>query len=162
MTTRETQPNNPSYVTAEGLENMKVELEGLRTAGRAEVADLIQKAKELGDISDSAQYDAAKEAQAFLEGKIRQIEDTVTRAVVIEAEGSSGGAVRIGSSVTVKDDEGVEETWSIVGRAEADATKGRISNESPVGKSLIGRKGGDTVDVETPVGVMKYSIVSVD
>ena len=125
------------------------------------MADLIQKAKELGDISDSAQYDAAKEAQAFLEGKIRQIEDTVTRAVVIESERSAGGVVRVGSSVTVKDDEGIEETWSIVGRAEADATKGRISNESPVGKSLIGRKGGETVDVETPVGVMKFSIVSV-
>jgi transcription elongation factor GreA len=162
MTTRDTQANNPSYVTAEGLERMEEELEELRTAGRAQVADLIQKAKELGDISDSAQYDAAKEAQAFLEGKIRQIEDTVTRAVVIEAEGSTGGAVRIGSSVTLKDDEGIEETWSIVGRAEADTPKGRISNESPVGKSLLGRKGGETVDVETPVGVMKYSIVSVD
>jgi len=162
MTTRETQANNPSYLTAEGLERMNVELQELRTAGRAEVADLIQKAKELGDISDSAQYDAAKEAQAFLEGKIRQLEDTVTRAVVIEAEGTGGGAVRIGSSVTVKDDEGIEETWSIVGRAEADATKGRISHESPVGKSLLGRKGGETVDVETPAGVMKYAIVSVD
>ena len=81
--------------------------------------------------------------------------------MVIEAEGSTGGVVRIGSSVTVKDDEGIEETWSIVGRAEADATKGLISNESPVGKSLLGRKDGETVDVVTPVGITTYSIISV-
>ncbi len=162
MTIRETHGENPSYVTADGLERIKAELDQLRTVRRAEVAELIQRAKELGDITDSAQYDAAKDEQAFLEGRIRQLEDTVSRAVVIEDERGEDGAVRIGSSVTVKDDEGVQETWVIVGRAEADATHGRISNESPVGKSLIGKRDGEDVDVETPVGVLRYSIVSVN
>ena len=162
MTSRDTQADGRSYVTAEGLERMKDELDELRTVRRAEVAALIEHAKELGDITDSAQYDTAKDEQAFLEGKIRQLEDTVRRAVVIESEGGPEGTVRVGSSVTVKDDEGVEETWMIVGRAEADATRGRISNESPVAKSLIGRRGGEAVDVETPIGVLRYSIVSVD
>ena len=162
MTTRDTAGSNPSYVTADGLERMKEELDQLRTVRRAEVAELIQRAKELGDITDSAQYDAAKDEQAFLEGRIRHLEDTVNRAVVIEDERGEDGAVRIGSSVTVKDDEGVEETWVIVGRAEADAARGRISNESPVGRSLIGRHGGEAVDVETPIGVMRYSVVSVN
>jgi transcription elongation factor GreA len=161
MTSRDTQSENPSYVTSDGLERMKVELEELRTVRRTEVAELIQRAKELGDITDSAQYDAAKEAQAFLEGKIRQLEDMMSRAVVIESKGGTDGAARVGSSVTVKDDEGAEETWVIVGRAEADAMKGRISNESPVGKSLIGKRGGEAVDVETPSGVLRYSIVAV-
>ena len=164
MTTRDTRGENPSYVTADGLERIKEELDQLRTVRRAEVAELIQRAKELGDITDSAQYDAAKDEQAFLEGRIRHLEGTVNRAVVIEDERRRGeaGAVRVGSTVTVKDDEGLEETWVIVGRAEADAASGRISNESPVGRSLIGRHGGEAVDVETPIGVMRYSIVSVD
>ena len=162
MRSRDAQSDNPSYVTADGLDRMKAELDELRTVRRTEVAELIQRAKELGDITDSAQYDVAKEEQSFLEGKIRQLEDMVSRAVVIESEGGPEGAVRVGSTVTVKDAEGVEETWAIVGRAEADATKGRISNESPVGKSLIGKRGGQAVDVETPAGVLRFSIVSVD
>ncbi|MDA1097079.1 MAG: transcription elongation factor GreA [Chloroflexi bacterium] len=162
MTSRDVALDGPAYVTAEGFKKVKEELEFLRTIKRAEVAELIQRAKELGDITDSAQYDAAKNEQAFLEGRIRQLEDTVSRAEIIDAEGSPDGKVRVGSRVTVREgDAAEEETWVIVGRAEADATKGRISNESPVGKALLGKRGGDSVNVITPGGTMRFSVTSV-
>jgi transcription elongation factor GreA len=162
MTSRDTKPNDPVYITAEGLEKIKEELDHLRTVRRSEVAEMIQRAKELGDITDSAQYDAAKNEQAFLEGRIRQLEDTVSRATIIEEQGDTDGAVHVGSRVTLVDDAGEEETWTIVGRAEADAAVGRISNESPVGRAIIGKRVGDTVEVQTPGGVLTFSISSIE
>ncbi|MBI4236750.1 MAG: transcription elongation factor GreA [Chloroflexi bacterium] len=154
-------PGRQVYVTSDGLAKMKEELGYLQTVRRGEVADLIQKAKEMGDITDSAQYDAAKDDQAFLEGRIRALEEVIGRAAVIEDEATTLGEVRLGSHVTLLDSEGIQETWAIVGRAEANAAQGRISNESPVGRSLIGRRAGDLVEVQTPSGVLNFTIVTI-
>ena len=163
MTTDNAAADNKVYISAEGLERMKEELEGLRNERRPEVAEMIQRAKELGDITDSAQYDAAKNEQAFLEGRIRQLEDSVRRASIIEAQGpQSDGAVRVGSTVVVLDGDGEKERWTIVGRAEADAARGRISNESPVGSKLLGKRSGDKVEVETPSGAQTFTVSAVE
>lgn len=163
MTTENTQSDNRVYISAEGLERMKEELEELRNIRRPEVAELIQRAKELGDITDSAQYDAAKNEQAFLEGRIRHLEDNIRRALIIEEQGPEGdGAVRVGSTVLVRDGEGEEERWTIVGRAEADASQGRISNESPVGGALLGKRAGEALEIETPAGSLTFTISSVE
>ena len=161
VTPRDETPDRQVYVTADGLVEMRTELENLRTDRRAEVADLIQKAKEIGDITDSAQYEAAKEEQAFLEGRIRTLEDVLGRAVLIDENGGASDGVRLGSRVTLLDSEGKEETWTIVGWAESNAAQGRISNESPVGRALIGRFASDQVEVQTPGGVQVFSIVSI-
>ena len=163
MTTENTQADNRVYVSAEGLERMKEELEELRNIRRPEVAELIQRAKELGDITDSAQYDAAKNEQAFLEGRIRHLEDNIRRALIIEEQSPEGnGAVRVGSTVLVRDGEGEEERWTIVGRTEADASQGRISNESPVGGALLGKRAGETLEIDTPGGSLTFTISSVE
>lgn len=161
MSSREGMPGSHVYVTADGLGKMKEELEYLRTTRRSEVAELIQRAKEIGDITDSAQYEAAKDEQAFLEGRIRVLEDVIGRAVIIDEDSAPAGEVRVGSRVTLLDGEGSQETWTIVGRAEANVAQGRISNESPVGRALIGRRAGDLVEVDTPGGTMNFSIVSI-
>ncbi len=163
MTTENTQADNRVYISAEGLERMKEELEELRNIRRPEVAELIQRAKELGDITDSAQYDAAKNEQAFLEGRIRHLEDNIRRALIIEEQSPEGnGAVRVGSTVLVRDGEGEEERWTIVGRTEADASQGRISNESPVGGALLGKRAGETLEIDTPGGSLTFTISSVE
>ena len=162
MSSQNTETDDQVYITAEGLEALKVELDDLRTTRRTEVAELIQKAKELGDITDSAQYDAAKEEQGFLEGRIRQLEDQVNHATIIDESHSSGDVIRIGSKVTLIDTDGIEEKWEIVGSAESDATNGRISNESPVAKAIIGRKKGETAQVNTPSGVIDLKVKSIE
>ena len=163
MTTDNVAADNRVYISAEGLERLKEELEQLRNVRRPEVAEMIQRAKELGDITDSAQYDAAKNEQAFLEGRIRQLEDNVRRALIIEEQGpESDGAVRVGSTVVVHDKDGEQERWTIVGRAEADAVRGRISNESPVGGALLGKKAGDTIEISTPAGPQTFTISTVE
>ena len=162
MTTENTQADNRVYISAEGLERIKEELEELRNVRRPEVAELIQRAKELGDITDSAQYDAAKNEQAFLEGRIRHLEDNIRRALIIEEGLQGDGAVRVGSTVVVRDNEGEEERWTIVGRAEADASQGRISNESPVGGALLGKRTGETLEIATPAGSMTFTISAIE
>jgi transcription elongation factor GreA len=162
MSSKDIETNDRVYITAEGLETLKIELDELRTTKRTEVAVLIQKAKELGDITDSAQYDAAKDEQAFLEGRIRQLEDQVTHATIIEETSTKGGIIRIGSKVTLVDSDGIEEKWEIVGRAESDASKGRISNESPVAKAIIGRAKGEKAQVNTPGGIIELTIKSLE
>ena len=161
MTSHDTNTDDRVYITAGGLEKLKEELDYLRTVRRTEVAELIQRAKELGDVTDSAQYDAAKEEQSFLEGRIQQIENQFSHASLIEEQASSDGAVHVGSKVTLTDNDGVEETWEIVGRTEADATNGRISNQSPVGRAILGKRKGDKVDVQTPAGTLTFSITSI-
>ncbi len=163
MTTDNAPADNKVYISAAGLERIKEELEGLRTVRRPEVAEMIQRAKELGDITDSAQYDAAKNEQAFLEGRIRQLEDSVRRALIIEEQDTQrDGTVRVGSTVVVLDGGGEKERWTIVGRAEADAARGRISNESPVGGALLGRKAGDTIEIQTPSGSQTLTVSKVE
>lgn len=146
------------YVTAEGLQQMKDELAILKTERREAVAIKLEIAIKQGDLKENADYHDAKEEQGFIEARIRQLEDMVLRSKVIENNGPSG-VVRIGSTVTVAEDGYDErETYTIVGAAEADPTKGLISNESPIGRALLGAKKGQTVSAMTPAGQIHFTI----
>ncbi|MCS6879965.1 MAG: transcription elongation factor GreA [Oscillochloridaceae bacterium] len=151
-----------TYLTREGRAKLEAELEHLQTVERKHVAERIAAAKELGDISESGEYEDAKKAQALLEGRIRELKSLLSRAQIIDDEQSSNGEVRVGSSVTVRfDEDGEEETWMIVGSAEANPRQGRISNESPIGAAILGKRPRQKVTVQTPSGVMKLTIVKV-
>ena len=151
--------NKPVYLTAEGLEKLKAELNHLITEERPRVAQRIHDAKLDGDITENAEYEDAKQEQSFLEGRIATLEAQLKNAQVIES-GGNGDKVGIGSKVVIKGAEG-EETFTIVGSAEASPRDGRISNESPVGAALMGRKKGDKVVVQAPAGPMTYTVVRV-
>jgi transcription elongation factor GreA len=148
----------PVYLTAEGLAKLKAELSHLVTSERPRVAARIHDAKQDGDISENAEYEDAKQEQSFLEGRIATLEAQLKNAEVIAA--NNGDKVGIGSRVVIKGDEG-EETFTIVGSAEAAPREGRISNESPVGAALMNRKKGDKVTVQTPAGSAAYTVVSI-
>jgi transcription elongation factor GreA len=151
--------NKPVYLTAEGLEKLKAELHHLVTVERPRIAQRIHDSKLDGDITENAEYEDAKQEQSFLEGRIATLEAQIKNAEVIEHV--NGDRVAIGSRVKVKSDEGAEE-FTIVGSAEASPRDGRISNESPVGSALMGRKKGDRVTVQAPVGSLTYTIVAVE
>lgn len=140
-------------LTPKGLEELKAKIELLSTEKRREVAERIKEAREFGDISENAEYDAAKNEQAMLEKQIADLEDKLRSATVIDEKSISTEAVTVGVTVHVKDqktDKSVK--WTIVGSAEANPTEGRLSNESPVGRALIGHKRGDLVSVPVPRG----------
>lgn len=154
--------DKPTYLTREGRVKLEAELELLTTVERKGVAERIAAAKELGDISESGEYEDAKKSQAILEGRIRELKSLLSRAETIDDEQASNGEVRVGSQVTVRfDEEGEEETWMIVGSAEANPRQGRISNESPIGSAILGKRSRQKVTVQTPSGVMKLTIVKV-
>ncbi len=149
------------YLTREGYNKLRQRLEYLTTVKRREIAEQIREAKAMGDISENAGYDEAKNAQGFLEGEIAELEWKLKHAVIIEEE-PSNGVVKLGSKVTVQVvEDNEEETYIIVGSAEADPFSGRISNESPVGSALMGRTIGDVVEVETPGGRLRMKIIDV-
>ncbi|MGI6605151.1 MAG: transcription elongation factor GreA [Firmicutes bacterium] len=150
-------------LTRAGLEKLEKELERRKTITRHEVADRIKQAIEFGDISENSEYDDAKNAQAFNEGRILELEKMLRKVRVIE-EGENGtDKVQIGSTVTVVDSAtGESRKYTIVGSAEANPRQNRISNESPVGKALLGQSVGAEVEVNVPVGVFKYKIVAVE
>jgi transcription elongation factor GreA len=139
-------------LTPEGLEKLKQEIEYLSTDKRREVAERIKEAREFGDISENSEYDDAKNEQAMLEARIATLEDKLRSASVINASELSADVVRVGSQVQVKDDSGKSATYTIVGSTEADPSENKLSNESPVGKALVGRKKGDTAKVTLPNG----------
>src|SRR4051812_2489474 len=138
-------------LTPEGLQKLKDELEHLQTNKRREVAERIKEAREFGDISENSEYDDAKNEQAMLEQRIAQLEERLRSATVIDAKDLDTDVVRVGSEVHVKDDNGKSQTFTIVGSAEAKPPE-RLSNESPVGKALLGHKKGETVEVSLPSG----------
>jgi len=149
-------------LTKDGLEKLEQELENLKTVRRKEVADRIKQAIGFGDLSENSEYDDAKNEQAFIEGRILQLEAMLTNVTVIEDVEMEEGVITLGSTVTVKDVEFDEiEEYKLVGTVEADPMNNRISNESPVGKGIMGHKAGDVVDVEVPGGVVKYEIIAV-
>jgi transcription elongation factor GreA len=149
------------YVTEEGLKKLEEELQYLETEKRAEVAARIQSAKEEGDISENAEYDDAKHEQAFVEGRIMTLRAMVRNARIIEDNGPSD-QVRLGSRVTVVE-EGLEEpeVYHIVGSAEVDPLNGRVSNESPIGRALLGRRAGDVVSFKAPAGEIRLTILGI-
>jgi transcription elongation factor GreA len=145
-------------LTPEGLEKLKQEIEHLSVTRRREVAERIKEAREFGDISENSEYDDAKNEQAMLESRIAQLEDKLRSAQVIDASELDNNVVRVGSLVSVKDEKNKSFQYTIVGSTEADPSANRLSNESPVGKALIGRKKGDAVAVPTPKGERKLTI----
>jgi transcription elongation factor GreA len=149
-------------LTTEGLARLKAELDHLSTTRRREVASRIKEAREFGDISENAEYDDAKNEQAMLEGRIATLEEKLRSATVVDASDLGTDVVRVGSVVHVKDDGGKSAKYTIVGTAEANPADAKLSNESPVGKALIGRKRGDDVTVTTPRGERKLKITKID
>ncbi len=146
-------------LTPEGLTKLQQELDDLKSVHRREVNDRIRQAKEYGDLSENAEYEDAKQEQAFIEGRILRIESMIRNVRIIDESEYAAGEVHLGAVVKIKDiknDENYE--FTIVGSAEADPPKQRISNESPLGGALMGHKKGETVDVTTPRGVVKYRI----
>ena len=139
-------------LTPEGLENLKKEIEHLSTTKRKEVAERIKEAREFGDISENSEYDDAKNEQAMLEARIMTLEDKLRSASVIDAKELSADVVRVGSQVQVTDDKGKSMSYTIVGSTESNPSENKLSNESPVGKALVGRKKGDSVKVVLPSG----------
>lgn len=149
----------PHYISADGLEKIKAELNQLKTIKRKEIAERIKEAKELGDLSENAEYVDAKDEQAFMEGKILELEELVKNAAVIQDQPGST-VVQIGSKIQVKNEAG-ESVFHLVGSKEADPTAGRISNESPLGQALVGRRAGENVMVTTPKGAIPYTIIKI-
>ena len=150
-----------TLVTREGLEKMQKELDELRSTKRAEIAQRLKAAIAMGDLSENSEYDEAKNAQAFLEGRILQQEQQIRTAQVIEKVAKD--RVDVGSTVLIEDmEEHLQEKVTIVGSTESNPFEGRISNESPVGRALMGAKAGDTVEAEAPNGVLKYKVISIE
>ncbi len=148
------------YLTREGYERLKAELEYLRTVRRQEVARRLHAALAEGDILENAELEAARNEQAFVEGRIMELETLLGSAEIVKEEKPSG-VVNVGSRVTVMEDNGPPETYHIVGPAEADPSQGRISYESPLGKALLGHRVGDEVRVSAPARVMVFRIVEI-
>lgn len=147
-------------ITKEGLGKLQSELEHLLSVRRQDVASKIKRAREMGGTENNAEYEDAKNDQAFVEGRILMLENVVKNATVIEAPGLPG-VVEIGDKVLIQNQDGKIEQFTIVGSAEASPVEGKISNESPVGKALLGKRTGDEVEVATPAGVLKLLIMDV-
>jgi transcription elongation factor GreA len=150
-----------TFLTPEGYQKLEEELHYLKTVRRPEVADAIHEAKMDGDVSENAGYEEAKRQQGFLEGRIMTIEGMLNNAVLIESNGPTDTVI-LGAQVTVVEDGFEPETYHIVGSAEADPTNGRISNESPLGKALMGHGVGDRVTFETPGGTLEMEILEIE
>ncbi|WP_087947082.1 transcription elongation factor GreA [Bacillus timonensis] len=150
-------------MTLEGKQKLEQELEHLKTVKRKEVVERIKIARSFGDLSENSEYDSAKDEQAFVEGRITTIENMIRNAKIIEEDVNSAGKVSLGKSVTfIELPDGEEETYTIVGSAEADPFEGKISNDSPIAKSLLGKNVGDRVTVQTPGGEMLVEITKID
>ena len=150
-----------TYLTPEGLKQLQDKLGHLKNVRRQEVATRIHKASETGGTVDNAEYDEAKNEQAFIEGGIRNLEETLSNAIVPPGRTHGAGIVEFGSSVTVVTADGAKRRYRLVGSAEAAPLEGKISNESPVGQAILGRKVGDEVEVITPSGGTKLTITAI-
>jgi transcription elongation factor GreA len=153
---------NKVYLTQEGLTKVKEELEYLTGTRRREVAQMIAEAKAEGDISENAGYDEAKTAQGFLEGRIRELENVLKNAEIIQESNGPANNVDIGRTVVIREvGTDYEETYTIVGSMEADPTNGRVSNESPMGQALLGKKIGQEAIVASPAGEITFEVVKI-
>ena len=150
------------FVTEEGLKKLQEELEYLKTVRREEVKEMIKTAKSFGDLSENSEYDEAKNEQAIVEARIAELEDQLAHVRVVDASALENDVVRVGLSVKIKNvDSGETEEYRIVGVTEADPFEGLISDESPIGKALLGQKVGAVVEVEIPLGTVKYKITKI-
>lgn len=152
-----------TILTYAGLKALEDELENLRVVKRKEVAEKIKEAREQGDLSENAEYDAAKDEQRDIEARIDELEKILKNVEVVVEEEVDLEKINVGCTVLVHDDEYDEEIeFKIVGSTEANSLQGKISNESPVGQALMGKKVGDIVDVETPAGNIRYTVLKID
>lgn len=152
--------SQPNYLTPEGLEKIKEELEQLRTVRRHEVASRIHESRERGGIASNAEYEDAKNELAFTEGRILTLENLINSATIIKKK-TSKDTVEVGSRVTVKNQQGKNVRYTITGRTEADPAQGKISNASPIGLGLLGKHVGDVAEVKVPSGTIKLEIVAI-
>lgn len=151
-----------TFLTKEGFQKLQDELDYLRTLKRQEIADRLHEAMEGGELIENAEYEAAKNEQAFVEGRIQELDTILAMARIIEGNGKSReGLAQVGSTVTIEEDGATPEVYTIVGAAESNPREGKISNESPIGKAVIGHKAGETVLVEAPGGHFKVKITKV-
>ena len=153
-----------TFLTKEGYQKLADELEFLRVTKRQEVANRLHEAMEGGELIENAEYEAAKNEQAFVEGRIQELEMILASARVIDekVKKDKGDLVQVGSTVTIKEDGSKPEQYSIVGAAEANPREGKISNESPIGKAILNHHAGEEVNVEAPGGTFKVKIVKVE
>ena len=155
-------PEHPVPLTKDGLAKIEQELEQLKHVRRPQVAERIRESKELASTQNNAEYDDAKNEQAFVEGRILTLEQLIQDAVIIDEEQAHHASqVQIGSTVSVTNAEGKKQEFNIVGSTEADPAKGRISNESPVGLALLGKRVGEEVLVDVPKGVMRFTVTKI-
>jgi len=154
-------PIEETHLTAEGLDALRNELEELTTLRRPEVIARIKAARELGDLRENADYESARKEQSFLEGRVQQLQQMIKFAVIIEHGAESGAEVTLGATVVVETDRHGQETFTIVGSAEADAAAGKISYTSPIGRALMGRRPGETIRVHIPSGTLDFKVTEV-
>jgi transcription elongation factor GreA len=149
-------------MTADGLNRLEEELKHLKSAARPEAIRAIAQAREHGDLSENAEYHAARERQSFIEGRVLELEDKIARSVVIDVSSLSGDTVKFGAKVTVVDEDTDEKlTYQLVGEMEADVKQGRLAITAPLARALIGKQVGDSVDVSTPKGEKVYEILKI-
>lgn len=151
-----------NYLTAEGAARLQAELEFLKGPGRIDLAKRLRAAIQQGDLSENADYTAAKEEQSFMEGRIQELESILKNHVIIDDLKQSFDIVNIGSKVTIQEEDFEPETYHVVGPKEADPRRGRISHESPIGRALIGRKVGELVSAETPTGIIRFKLMKIE
>ncbi len=150
-----------TLLNAEGYKQLQEELENLKTEGRKEAAEKIKVARSYGDLSENAEYDEAMSDQAKLEARISELESMLKNAKVFDESSMGTEAIHIGSSVVITNEDGIDLSYKIVGYAQADPDDGKISDESPVGKALLGKKVGESVQVEAPIGVLTFVVKSI-
>jgi len=151
-----------SYYTKEGLDKLKAELEQMKSVERPKISQQIADARDKGDLSENAEYDAAKEAQGLLEMKISKLEDTIANARILDASKMDTSKVMVLSKVTIKNSKnGAEMTYQLVSESEADLKAGKISVNSPIGKGLVGKKKGEIAEIQTPSGKMAFEITNI-
>lgn len=150
------------YLTEEGAERLREELDELKSSGRTKLAKRLRDAIQMGDLSENADYHKAKEDQAFLEGKIQEIQHLLQVSIIIDNKTAKREVVDVGASVTIQEIDSDPETYMVVGAKEADPRNGRISNESPIGRALLGRKIGDNVIAHTPGGQINFKILDIE
>ena len=151
-----------SYLTAQGAEKLKAELAELKGPRRDEMAQRLRSAIQMGDLSENADYHKAKEDQGFLEGRIKELEYLLHNAVIVDISEVSRDSVQVGTRITIQEEGEDPETYLMVGASEADPRNGRISNESPIGQALFGKKVGETAIAETPGGQIKFKILKIE
>lgn len=150
------------YMTEEGLEELKEELHRLRTEERSRIAEEIAEARAKGDLSENAEYDAAKDQQGKLEARIAEIEDTIARARIVDESNVDDSKAYILSNVTVENlDTDAEQTYTLVSEQEADVSQGKISVDSPIGEGLLGKEEGDEIEIDVPAGTVRLKIVDI-